>query len=54
MSGGMPLTVVGKPGTEICWGAGGNQESCFVHIKFKILNTQKWWPNSYHHISSCL
>lgn len=33
----MPLKVVEKPGTEICWGAGGNQESCFVHTKFEML-----------------
>lgn len=37
MGGGIPLTEVEKTGREICCSMSGNQESCFVHVKFEML-----------------
>lgn len=31
----MLLAEVEKTGREVCWGASGNQEFCFLHIKFE-------------------
>lgn len=33
----MPLTEVEKTRREICCSVSGNQESCFVHVKFEAL-----------------
>ena len=47
----MLLAEVEKTGREVCWGASGNQEFCFLHIKFEtpIRDKKKCLPKSHHH-----